>query len=36
MFYLKFMAKGEHAREMRLGGTHAVSWVKSVNPDACE
>jgi hypothetical protein len=36
MFYPKFLAKGEHAREKRAGGTHAVSWVTSVNPDACK
>jgi hypothetical protein len=34
--YPKFLARREHAREMRAGGTHAVSWVTSVNPDACE
>jgi hypothetical protein len=36
MFYSNFFARGEHTREMHAGGTHAVSWVTSVNPDTCE
>jgi hypothetical protein len=36
MFYPKFLARGENTREMSAGGMNAVSWVTSVNPDACE
>jgi hypothetical protein len=34
--YPKFLARGEHARDMCASGMHAVSWVTSVNPDVCK
>jgi hypothetical protein len=35
-FYPKFLARGKCAKGMHVDGTHAVPWVTSVNPGACE
>jgi hypothetical protein len=34
--FILSVGKGGRTRVMRAGGTHAVPWVTSVNPDACE